>query len=357
MAGWSVAGRPSWRSQPAPQPRPGDRQRAVAGSGDWSQRDALHGHQHHLRASADDGGSRPDGRRRARICEPVLVSGLSGPEAEAASSTDAAGFQNRESESRRPRPRDPDAAAGRDRETSSTSLASARRSAARSLPAEAAPEREPRQVVVTAEFWRNCLRGDPAAIGESMVFNGETFTVVGVLPDDYRAVAGWIGPQIYVPVSRLTLPALDDRGTPCLSVLARLQPNTRAARHGTPSPRSWQRSSAPIRSAVGEGQVGTCVRRLRPCNSAVREMGYNAARTLVVRGRRSRAPHRVRQCGWTADGSRDRAAARDCRSRGHWRRARARRAVDARRESAARGHWGSGRVGDGVRLNQLPFPA
>ena len=57
------------------------------------------------------------------------------------------------------------------------------------------------------------------------MLGGESFTVVGVLPDEYRAVSGWIGPQIYVPVSRLTLSALEDRGTPSLSVLARLQAN------------------------------------------------------------------------------------------------------------------------------------
>ena len=99
--------------------------------------------------------------------------------------------------------------------------------------AEAAPEREPRLVVVTAAFWRNWLRGDPAAIGDSLVLGGEPFTVVGVLPDDYRAVFGWIGPQIYVPVSRMTLPTLEERGTPSLSVLARLQPNATAAQART----------------------------------------------------------------------------------------------------------------------------
>jgi predicted permease len=95
--------------------------------------------------------------------------------------------------------------------------------------AESAPERDPRLVVVTAGFWRNWLRGDPRAIGESLVLGGESFTVVGVLPDEYRAVFGWIGPQIYVPVSRLTLSAFEDRGTPSLSVLARLQPNATTA--------------------------------------------------------------------------------------------------------------------------------
>ena len=90
---------------------------------------------------------------------------------------------------------------------------------------EAAPERDPRLVVVTAAFWRNWLGHHALALPQRLVLGGEPFTVVGVLPDDYRAVFGWIGPQIYVPISRLTLPALEDRGTPSLSVLARLQPS------------------------------------------------------------------------------------------------------------------------------------
>jgi predicted permease len=89
---------------------------------------------------------------------------------------------------------------------------------------EAAPEREPRVVVVTAAFWRSALRADPAAIGESLVLNGEPFTVIGVLSEEYRAVTGWMGPPLYVPLSTLTLPAIDERGSPSLSVLARLAP-------------------------------------------------------------------------------------------------------------------------------------
>jgi predicted permease len=98
---------------------------------------------------------------------------------------------------------------------------------------EAAPQRNPRLAVVTALFWRNWLRGDPAAIGETLVLGGEPFTVIGVLPEDYRSVAGWIGPQIYVPISRLTLSAFEDRGAPSLSVLARLRPETTTAQAQT----------------------------------------------------------------------------------------------------------------------------
>jgi predicted permease len=93
----------------------------------------------------------------------------------------------------------------------------------------AAPEREPREVVVTSGFWRTYLGGDPAAIGRSVVLNGETHAVVGVLPEEYRAVTGWIGPGVYVPLSRLTVPTLDSRKSPSLTVLARLAPNATAA--------------------------------------------------------------------------------------------------------------------------------
>jgi hypothetical protein len=69
---------------------------------------------------------------------------------------------------------------------------------------DAAPEREPRMAVVTHGFWQARLRGDAGAVGESIVLNGEPFTVVGVLQDDYRAVFGWVGPQVYVPASTFT---------------------------------------------------------------------------------------------------------------------------------------------------------
>lgn len=79
-----------------------------------------------------------------------------------------------------------------------------------------------RGVVVTSEFWRNSLHGDPAALGQSLVLNGEPFTIVGVLPDDYRAVTGWRSPELYVPISKLVVPTMEDRGSPTLSVLARM---------------------------------------------------------------------------------------------------------------------------------------
>jgi predicted permease len=148
--------------------------------------------------------------------------------------------------------------------------------------AEAAPERNPRVVVVTAGFWRNWLRGDPAAIGESIVLGGEPFTVVGVLPDDYRAVFGWIGPQIYAPVSRLTLSAFEDRGTPSLSVLARLQPHAtmpQAQAAVTTLTASLERMYPERLSSKGRSARVFPARGMQFRGA---EMGYSAARTLTI---------------------------------------------------------------------------
>jgi putative ABC transport system permease protein len=87
---------------------------------------------------------------------------------------------------------------------------------------EAAAAREPRVVVITHAFWQRRLGSDPGVLGESLTLNGQSFAVVGVLREDYRAVTGWVEPALYVPISRLILSTIDERGSPSLSVMARL---------------------------------------------------------------------------------------------------------------------------------------
>jgi predicted permease len=89
---------------------------------------------------------------------------------------------------------------------------------------DAAPERSPRVAVIDHSFWQAHLNAHPNVIGETMVLDGEVFTIVGVLPDDYLSITGFMTPGVYVPVSALTLPTLNDRGSASLSVLARLTP-------------------------------------------------------------------------------------------------------------------------------------
>jgi hypothetical protein len=87
---------------------------------------------------------------------------------------------------------------------------------------EAAPERSPRAIVLDHPYWNARFGADPSAIGQTMILDGELFTVTGVLPEDYRSVTGFMAPSVR-PGSALTLPTLNDRES-TLNVLARLAP-------------------------------------------------------------------------------------------------------------------------------------
>jgi predicted permease len=98
---------------------------------------------------------------------------------------------------------------------------------------EAAPERAPRGIVLDHPYWNARFGADANAIGHTMILDGEPFTVIGVLPENYRSVTGFMAPSAYVPISALTLPTLNDRGSPSLSVLARLAGGTREQAQAT----------------------------------------------------------------------------------------------------------------------------
>jgi putative ABC transport system permease protein len=93
--------------------------------------------------------------------------------------------------------------------------------------AEAAPERQPRVAVLSHPYWQRRFNADPAVIGRELTINGESFSVIGVLPEGYRSVRMLEAPGLYVPLSALVLPTVDDRSNGnALNVLARLHSGT-----------------------------------------------------------------------------------------------------------------------------------
>jgi len=60
---------------------------------------------------------------------------------------------------------------------------------------------DPNEVaVVSHQFWRTALRADPAAVGRAIRLDGRAYTVVGVLPADYRTLVGFgFSPDLFVP--------------------------------------------------------------------------------------------------------------------------------------------------------------
>ncbi len=94
---------------------------------------------------------------------------------------------------------------------------------------EAAPERQPRVAVLSHPFWQRRFGADANVIGRALTINGESFAVIGVLPE-IRPVTMLEDPDVYVPISRLVLPTLDARNNGnALAVLGRLRPGMTSA--------------------------------------------------------------------------------------------------------------------------------
>jgi predicted permease len=55
-------------------------------------------------------------------------------------------------------------------------------------------------VVLSHRFWHTRLRGDLAVVGRAIRLDGRPYTVVGILPADYRSLIGFgFSPDVYVP--------------------------------------------------------------------------------------------------------------------------------------------------------------
>lgn len=91
--------------------------------------------------------------------------------------------------------------------------------------AEAAAEGQPRVAVLGYRFWQRRFNEDSTVVGKPLTLNNASFDVIGVLPESYRPVSPTDAPDIYVPLSALVLPTIDNRNNGnALGVLGRLPP-------------------------------------------------------------------------------------------------------------------------------------
>ena len=79
------------------------------------------------------------------------------------------------------------------------------------------------EVVLSYSLWQSHFAGNPEIIGRSVALSGETYTVVGVMPRDFKFAPFWATKaQLWVPLA--LGPRLTDRGGSSLRVFARLKP-------------------------------------------------------------------------------------------------------------------------------------
>ena len=85
--------------------------------------------------------------------------------------------------------------------------------------------------VVSYRFWKETLGAPEALGGQTVIANGRSFAVVGVLPDDFQGPGGLYAPDLWLPLARmdvLNLPA-DQGAQPWLTMFARLKPGASRA--------------------------------------------------------------------------------------------------------------------------------
>jgi predicted permease len=91
-------------------------------------------------------------------------------------------------------------------------------------------DRDPHAVVISHGFWRRRLASDPRVVGQSLVINGEPYTIAGVLPDAVRGIAGFgLAPEVYLPLSRALAPSITRPHAAYAQLVGRLRPGQTVA--------------------------------------------------------------------------------------------------------------------------------
>jgi predicted permease len=85
-------------------------------------------------------------------------------------------------------------------------------------------------LVLSYKYWQRRFGGDPKVVGQIIQVNQQAFTVIGIAPDSYRGAYYFLEPDLYVPLTAISLlqpndaDLLNRRNAESLRVLARLQP-------------------------------------------------------------------------------------------------------------------------------------
>ena len=90
-------------------------------------------------------------------------------------------------------------------------------------------------VVLSYKYWQKRFGGDPRVIGRTVTMNQHAFTIIGVIPANYRGADYFLEPDLYLPLTTVGLLQPDDadmlnrRGAADLRVLGRLAPGVTVA--------------------------------------------------------------------------------------------------------------------------------
>lgn len=105
------------------------------------------------------------------------------------------------------------------------------------------------EVVISHALWKRAFGGAPDAIGRTVVLNGRSLTLLGVMPERFKGSEGGLQLDLFVPVNcpdsgALGAPRLDARDNPWLQPMGRLAPGVGRARAESALRAAMQRIAA-----------------------------------------------------------------------------------------------------------------
>jgi predicted permease len=84
--------------------------------------------------------------------------------------------------------------------------------------------------IISDRLWRNRFAGSPTVLGHSITLDGIDYTIVGVLPPEFRLWADTTNDDIYTPLGQVDSPFVNDRTIhPGIGCIARLKPGVTLA--------------------------------------------------------------------------------------------------------------------------------
>lgn len=112
--------------------------------------------------------------------------------------------------------------------------------------------------VLSYEFWQERFAGDPSAVGQTMIINGQTFSIIGVGPQDFHSTTLGSRPNVFVPLTMYDVvqngrSPFERRTQYWLYLFGRLKPEATIAQASTDINTSYSRILSEVEGPLQEG--------------------------------------------------------------------------------------------------------
>lgn len=122
--------------------------------------------------------------------------------------------------------------------------------------------------VLSHEFWMERYGGDPKAIGQTLIVNGKTLSIIGVAPQGFRGTTLGAEPMIYVPISMRAAVStwrnqFENRRSYWVYVFGRLKPGATLQQSQTQINQLYSNILVNVEASLQEGMSDVTMKRFK----------------------------------------------------------------------------------------------